>query len=142
MSEKKKESQKEVIDWLSDFTQESIKKSAEIEIKPKLTIELGIENAKDVIILSIPYLVEIPKEKAIGSNKIWMIDLQYNNVAHQFICQAGSFRFQLGVLKEKLELKDITELINLYVKIWKTLDFIDTPSFKGKAEMYHIALIK
>ena len=142
MSEKKKEPQKEAIEWLSDFTKESIRKSAEIEIKPKLTIELGIENAKNVHILSIPYLVEIPKEKAIGSNRIWMIDLQYNNIAHQFTCQAGSFRFQLGVLKEKLGLKTIKELINLYVKIWKTLEFIDTPSFKGKAEMYHIALIE
>lgn len=142
MSEKKKQPEKSKISWLSDFTQNSIEKSAEMVIKPKLTIELGIDNVKEnIIILSAPYLVEIPKEKAIGSNKILMIDLEYNGIAHQFIAQAGSFRFQLGVLMRKLDYTEPNELIDLLVKIWKTMETINTPTFKGKAEMYHIELM-
>lgn len=135
--------EKSKVSWLSDFSQESLRKSSEMEIKPKLTIEaLGIENAKEVVILTEPYLVEIPKEKAIGSsNKIWMMDLEYNSVAHQFICQSGSFRFQLGVLLEKLGFLEPSELIGLPIKIWKTTSYINTPSFKGNAEVYQILII-
>ncbi len=137
MSEKKSE-----IDFLAEFSQKSLKKSADLEIKPKLSIDgLGIEFGKKVIILSIPYIVEIPKEKAIGTNKIWMIDLEYQQIEHQFTAQAGSFRFQLGVLMEKLDLTEKEQLINLFVLIWKTLENISTPTFKGKAEMYHIKLV-
>ena len=142
MSEKKKQPEKSKISWLSDFTQESLEKSAEMIIKPKLTIELGIDNVKEnIIILSEPYLVKIPKEKAIGSNEILMIDLEYNGIAHQFIAQAGSFRFQLGVLMEKLGYTEPTELIDLPIKIWKTIESINTPTFKGKAEMYHVSIM-
>ena len=137
MSEKKSE-----IDFLAEFSQVSLKKSANLEIKPKLSIdELGIEFGKKVVILSIPYIVEIPKEKAIGTNKIWMIDLEYLNIEHQFIAQAGSFRFQLGVLMKRLDLTEKEQLIGLFVLIWKTIENISTPTFKGKAEMYHIKLV-
>lgn len=140
MSEKKPKMSK--ISWLSDFSQESLERSAELEIKPKLTFELGIENVKEnIIILSEPYPVEIPKEKAIGSNKILMIDLEYNGINHQCICEAGSFRFQLGVIMERLQFTNPFDLIGLPVKIWKTLETIKTPSFQGKAEMYHIELM-
>ena len=142
MSEKKKQTEMSTIDFLSDFTVENLKKSADLEIKPKLSIdECGIEFGKKVVILSIPYIVEIPKAKAIGTNKIWMIDLEYNDIDHQFIAQANSFRFQLGVLMEKLGLSEKESLIDLFVLIWKTLEQINTPTFKGKAEMYHIKLV-
>ena len=142
MSEKKKTPEMSKISWLSDFTRKSIKTSADIDIKPKLTIELGIENVKEnIIILSEPYLIEIPKEKAIGTNELLAINLEYLGIEHQFIAQAGSFRFQLGVLMEKLGYSEPSELIDLTVKIWKTLEYINTPSFKGKAEMYHIELM-
>ena len=142
MSEKKTDQEKSKISWLSDFTRKSIKKSAEIDIKPKLIIKLGIDNVKENIkILSEPYLIKIPKEKAIGSNELLAINLEYNNIAHQFIAEAGSFRFQLGVLMEKNNLIEPNELIGLIVKIWKTLESIKTTSFKGKAEMYHIELM-
>ena len=134
MSEKKSEQPKRP-NWLKEFTPESITKSAELIIYPKLTIDgLGLEYSKNVVILSEPYLVEIPKEKAISKdNKIWMIDLEYEGVRHQFICQSGSFRFQLGVLQEKLNLDD---LIGFEIKLWKQLANINTPTFKGKAEVY------
>ena len=143
MSEKKIDQEKSKISWLSDFTRKSIKKSAEVDIKPKLIIESGIDNVKEnVKILTEPYLIKIPKAKAIGnSNELLAINLEYNNIAHQFIAEAGSFRFQLGVLMEKNNLIEPNELIGLIVKIWKTLEQINTPSFKGKAEMYHIELM-
>lgn len=142
MSEKKTK-EKSKIAWLSEFSQESLDKSAEVEIKPKLEIEgIGIEFAKNVVILSEPYPVEIPKEKAIGKdNTIWMINLEYQNVEHQFIAQSGSFRFQLGVLAKKLQLNDMTELINLPIKIWKQEANINTPSFKGKAVVYQVSMM-
>lgn len=143
MSEKKKEQAEKLPDWLNDFKPEAIKTSAEVNIKPKLTIEgLGIEFGKDITILSVPYKVNIPKEKSInGKTKIFVIDLLYNNTEHQFIAESGSFRFQLGVLKEKLDLLDYSELIGIKRKLWKQLANIDTPKFKGKAEVYVLSKI-
>ena len=143
MSEKKIDQKKSKISWLSDFTRDSIKKSAEVDIKPKLRIELGIENVKENIkILSEPYLIVIPKEKAIGkSNELLAINLEYNNIEHQFIAEAGSFRFQLGVLMEKNNFIEPNQLIGSIIRIWKTLERINTSSFKGKAVMYHIELM-
>ena len=143
-TEKKIDQEKSKISWLSDFTRDSIKKSAEVNIKPKLTFELGIEYVKEnIVILSEPYLIKIPKAKAIGnSNELLAINLEYVDIAHQFIAEAGSFRFQLGVLMEKNNLTEPKELIGLRVRIWKTLEQIKTSSFKGKAEMYHIELME
>ena len=144
MDDKKKDQEKSKISWLSDFTRDSIKKSAEVDIKPKLRIELGIEHVKEnIVILSEPYLITIPKVKAIStSNELLAINLEYNNIAHQFIAEAGSFRFQLGVLMEKNNITEPKELIGLIIRIWKSLETIKTSSFKGKAEMYHIELME
>jgi len=141
--EKESKSEKSKIDFLSDFDQESIDNSAEIDIKPKFEIEgIGIEYAKNVLILSIPYKVEIPKEKSIKKdNKIWMIDLEYQNVEHTFIAEAGSFRFQLGVIMKKLEYTEPKELIGLAIRIWKVVANINTATFKGKAEVYKVAIM-
>lgn len=135
--------EKSKIDFLSDFSQESIDKSAEVEINPKFEIEgIGIEYAKNVLILSIPYKVEIPKEKSIKKdNKIWMIDLEYQDVLHTFIAEAGSFRFQLGVIMKKLDYTEPKELIGLAIRIWKVIANISTPTFKGKTEVYKVALM-
>ena len=123
--------------WLAEFSKESITKSAEVNILPKLTIEgIGIEYAKEVIIMSEPYIVEIPKDKAISDdNKLWMIDLEYQNTLHQFIAQSGSFRFQLGVLMEKSNLTMI-DLIGFHIKLWKEKANIKNKQFKGQAEVY------
>lgn len=135
--------EKSKIAFLSDFTQESIDKSAEVDIKPKFEIEgIGIEFAKNVIILSEPYQVEIPKEKAIGkSNLLWMIALEYQNVVHTFIAESGSFRFQIGVIMKKLDYLEPKELIGLAVRIWKVIANIKTATFKGKAEVYKVAIM-
>lgn len=129
-------------EWLKEFSQDSIEKSANIDIKPKLTIDgLGIEHSKICSILSELYKVKIPKEKAIGNNELWMVDLSYNGVNHQFIAQSGSFRFQLGVLMTKLGFSNPSELIGLPIRIWKTTSYISTPQFKGNAEVYQISLV-
>ena len=134
---------KEKISWLSDFKPEAIKKASEVDIKPKLTIDgLGIEFAKICTILSLPHKVEIPKEKAIGnSNKIYMMELNYEGVEHQFTCESGSFRFQLGVLLKKLGFSEPDDLIGLPIRIWKTKTHINTPTFKGLAEVYQVNLM-
>ena len=144
MSEKKSEKkEKSKIAWLSEFSQESLEKSAEIEIKPKFEIEgVGIEFAKNVVILSELYKVEIPKEKAINQKtKLWSVDLEYENVAHSFLAESGSFRYQLGVIMEKLEYTEPNELIGLPIRIWKVIANINTPTFKGKAEVYKVILM-
>lgn len=144
MSEKKSEKkEKSKIAWLSEFSQESIEKSAEISILPKFEIEgIGIEYAKNVIILTELYKIEIPKEKSIKpNNKLWCINLEYQEVVHQFIAEAGSFRFQLGVIMEKLEYTEPKQLIGLYVRIWKVIANIKTPTFVGKAEVYKVAIV-
>ena len=69
-----------------------------------------------------------------------MIDLEYNSIAHSFIAQSGSFRYQLGVIMTKLQCKS-SELIDIPLRIWKTLEQISTPTFKGKAEMYHVKVM-
>lgn len=137
MSEKKKEQEK-LPEWLADFSREKIKASAEVDIKPRLTItENGIEFGKDIEILSIPYKIKIPKEKSInGKEMIYVVDLLYNGVIHQFFAESGSFRFQLGVLKEKLDLDDYSDLIGIKKKLWKQEADIKSKSFSGKADVY------
>ena len=142
MSEKKKDQEKSKIPFLSDFTIENLEKSSKMDVKPKLTLGLGVEKALIVVIQSEPYQVVIPLAKRIGNTeKLWMIDLEYNDIIHQFTIQSGSFRFQLGVLMKKLEIENPIELINLPIRIWKTLEQINTPTFKGKAEMYHVSMM-
>ncbi len=135
MSEKKN-----IADWLSDFNQDDLKKSAELEIKPKLTIEeLGIEYSKDIEILSNLYQITIPKKKAKGKNVLFCLDVLYNGIQHQFIAEASSFRYQLGTLMLKQGLdpnKDSPE--GICIKLWK--EIAETKNF-GKAEVYQLVAI-
>ena len=130
--------------FLEGFKKADIKKSAEMDIKPRLIIEtIGVENGVNVEVLSVPYLVKIPEAKSMSKdNEIWMIDLLHENIEHQFIAQAGSFRYQLGVLIEKHLGGDPKNIINRSVKIWKEMGKINTVQFKGNAEMYKIELLE
>lgn len=132
MSEKK-------ANFLEGFKKSDIVKSASLDIKPRLQIEsLGIENCVDVEISSEPYQVEIPSEKSFGNSQLWMIDLFYMGVEHQFYAQASSFRYQLGVLAEKYFNGNLADLIGQRVKIWRELR--ETKNF-GQAELYLVNLI-
>jgi len=119
----------------SEFDLEKIQKSADLDIKPKIEFELGIEKAKDVIIKGNYYTIEIPIAKAITDTKLKALNMIYNEVEHQFIAEAESFRYQLEVLcfKKKIQTSDIN---GLNLRIWKELRQINTPKFKGKAEVY------
>ena len=124
--------------FLEGFKSDDIKMSAQMKIRPKLLIEgIGIEFAKTVKILSKPYIIKIPEDKSMSKDpNIWMIDLEYKNVIHQFIAQAGSFRYQMGVLAEKIKLS-VDDLVGLIVKIWK--EIADIPPW-GKCEVYKVEL--
>ena len=129
--------------FLEGFKKADIKKSAEMDIKPRLTVDsIGVENGVDVVISSEPYRVQLPEGKGITKDgKIWMLDMWYQGVEHQFIAQAGSFRYQYGVLAEKHFNGKMVEIIGRTIKISKVVAEIDTTEFKGKAEVYQLALL-
>jgi len=130
MSEKKN-----IKSWLSDIDLSDVKKSAGLNIKPKLTIDaLGIEHAKEIEILSDYYEVTIPKNKAKGTNKLTMLDVNYSGQIHQFVANAKSFRYQLAVCMVKIGLDPETDTPEgMKIKVWK--DKAETKDF-GKAEVY------
>lgn len=136
MSENKK-----IDDFMEGFNKLDIEKSAEMDIKPKLEIEgLGIENGVDVKILSEPYKIQLPKGKGLSKDdKIWIMDVMYKNVIHQFICQAGSFRYQLLVLVKKQFSGNMDQIVGQFVKIWKEEVVLDK---WGESILYKVELIK
>ena len=127
----------EVFVFESDFDVSKIKESAKMDIKPKFEIEgLGIEFSKNVIIKGSYYNIEIPIEKSIdGKTTVKAINFIYNGVEHQFICEAGSFRYQLDVIRFRRKL-NIDNIDGLKLKIWKQIATIDSEKFKGKAPVY------
>ena len=130
MSEKK-----DVRSFLSDIDMSDVKKSAKMNIKPKLTFDaLGVEYAKEIEIMSDYYEVEIPKKKAKGLNKLIFLDVLYMGIDHQFIAQAKSFRYQLAVCQIKLGMNPETDSPEgMVIKLWKVM--AETKEF-GKAEVY------
>lgn len=129
--------------FLEGFKKADIKASAKLDIKPRLTIDsIGVENGKNVVIRSEPYRITLPEGKGISKDgKIWMLDISYEGVEHQFIAQAGSFRYQLGVLVEKHFEGKMSEIVGKSVKISKVVAEIKTTEFTGKAEVYQLALL-
>jgi len=127
--------------FLEGFKKVDIEKSAKLDIKPKLEIDgLGIDYGLDVQILTEPYIVQLPKGKGLSNDdKIWMIDVMYMNVIHQFIAQAASFRFQLGVLVEKHFEGNMANVIGEMVKIWKESVVLDK---WGESILYKVELIQ
>jgi len=122
----------------SEFDLDKVQKSADLDIKPKIEFESGIENAKDVLIVGTYYEIDIPKEKAITEKtKLKALNMLHEGVIHQFIAEAESFRYQLEVIcyKKKIQVDDID---GLALKIWKDTQYINTPKFKGKADVYCI----
>jgi len=123
--------------FFSDIDAEKVQKSAELDIKPKLIVEkLGIENGVSVEILSEPYLVKLPAGKI--SDKVFMMDMLYNGVVHQFVAQATSFRYHLAVVMKKLGFEHPKELIGVNIRIWK--EVADLKKF-GESVLYKVALL-
>lgn len=133
--------QNKLSNFAKGFTKSDIKKSAELDIKPKLEIiGLTIQNGLDVQILTKPYEVQLPKGKGLSKDdKIWMIDVMYMDVIHQFIAEAASFRYQLLVLVEKYLNGDMSNVIGERVKIWKEMVVLDK---WGESILYKIELLE
>lgn len=143
MEEEKEED--ELDDFLSDVNKEDLQKSAALEIKPKLYIEdVGIEFAKTLIILSRAYKIKIPKDKYMGKGAepiLQVIDVKYEGTEHQFIVEAGSFKYQYGVIMTKLGLdtRKTKLMIGAIIKVW--LEWVELPKW-GKSKLYKITLVK
>lgn len=146
MSEKKETKSKvmkEILDdFLGDIDEEKLKISAGMEASPKLIIEdVGVENSKQVKILSAPYIIEIPVEKSMSEdNHLKIIDVEYEGVKHQFVAQAKSFRYQFGVIMTQLGFKktEVEKMIGAVIKIW--LEWVVLPKW-GKQKLYSVSLI-
>ena len=132
--------EKQIDDFMEGFKKADIEKFAKLDIKPKLEIfDLGVENGVDVKILTEPYKIQLPEGKGLSKDdKIWMIDVMYQDVIHQFICQAGSFRYQLLVLVEKHFEGNMSEVIGEMVKIWKESVVLDK---WGESILYKVELL-
>ena len=133
--------QKVLDDFAEGFKLDDIKKSAVLDIKPKLEIDgLGILNGVEVVVLSIPYKVQLPKGKGLSEDdKIWMINVKYNDVVHQFIAQAASFRYQLLVLVEKHFDGEMEAICGELVKIWKESVVLEK---WGESILYKVSLVQ
>ena len=82
-------------EYLTQFKSSDLKKVAKLDILPSL--KLALNDSVVVKVISIP----IPTLFADGQTYFTM-KLEHNGVLKQFVAQANSFRFQLGVLAEKL----------------------------------------
>ncbi len=129
-------------DFLDDIDEKDLELSANLDISPKLYIEdVGVENAKQVKILSGAYTIEIPKEKSMSDdNHLKVIDMEFENIKHQFIAQAKSFRYQYGVIMTQLGFKktETIRMIGAILKIW--LEWVELEKW-GKQKLYKISLI-
>jgi len=146
MSEKKETKSnvmKETLDdFLADIDEAKLRVSAGLDISPKLNIDdVGVENSKEVKVLSSPYTIEIPVEKSMSEdNHLKVIDVEYENTKHQFIAQAKSFRYQYGVIMTQLGFKktEVEKMIGAIIKIW--LEWVVLPKW-GKQKLYKVSLI-
>lgn len=141
--ETKSKAMKEILDdFLGDIDEDKLRISAGLDISPKLIIEdVGVENSKEVKILSAPYTIEIPVEKSMSDdNHLKVIDVEYENTKHQFVAQAKSFRYQFGVIMTQLGFKktEVEKMIGAVIKIW--LEWVVLPKW-GKQKLYSVSLI-
>lgn len=142
MSEKQSELKETLDDFLGDIDDEKLEISANLEILPKLYIDdVGVENAKQVKVLSAGYTIEIPEEKSMSDdNHLKIIDVEYEQVKHQFVAQAKSFRFQYGVIMKQLGFKksQSARMVGAIIKIW--LEWVELEKF-GKQKLYKVSLM-
>lgn len=142
MSEKKSQVQDSLDMFLSGIKDKDVEHSASMEIHPKVYVhDVGIENSKTVKVLSEPYVVVIPEEKAMSDdNSLLFMDVEYLKVKHQFICQAKSFRYQYAVIMKQLGFKktEFDKMIGAVIKIW--LELVELEKW-GKQKLYQVSLV-
>jgi len=132
---------KESKGWMDDIDLESVKKVSELNILPTLKVNYdkvnNISDVYNVIVLGLPTLTMFA-----DNNQYFVMLIEHNEVIYQFNCNGKSFRFQLATLIEK-KFKGIPDnLIGHTIQISKTMANINTPAFKGKAEVYQVSLIQ
>ena len=120
--------------WMDDLDKEKVKKVADLNILP--SIKIGIDDIYNVKVHSLPKLTKFADD-----NEYFNMLVELNDVIYQFNCNAMSFRFQLATLLEKHLKGNAEALIGKTIQISKTIAKLNTPTFKGNAEVYQIALI-
>lgn len=127
--------------WMDDIDLESVKKVSELNILPTLKINYdkvnNISDVYNVIVLGLPTLTMFA-----DNNQYFVMLIEHNDVVHQFNCNGKSFRFQLATLIEKKFNGKAENLVGHTIQISKTIADINTPAFKGKAEVYQVSLIE
>lgn len=114
-------------DWLSDLNLENIEKSANLDIKPTLKIQL--DDSVNVRILTLPKLTLFA-----DNNEYYTMLVEKDNIEYQLNCNAKSFRFQLAVLQKKTG-----NLLNKRINITKVIG--NTKGYRN-AELYQLTLIE
>lgn len=141
-NEKKSDLRETLDDFLGDIDEKDLEFSANLDIAPKLYIDdVGVENAKEVRVLTGAYSVEIPEDKSMSDdNMLKIIDVEYQNVKHQFIANAKSFRYQYGVIMIQLGFKknESARMIGAIIKIW--LEWVELEKW-GRQKLYKVSLI-
>jgi hypothetical protein len=127
--------------FIEGLDKKNIEKSASMDIKPRLTVQtLGVENGVDVEILGIPYKVEIGEKAMTDDGKLWMLNVLYEGIEHQFVAQPDSFRFQIAALlkREFGSYDDFSLLIGKSLKIWKETVVLEK---WGEQALYKVDLL-
>jgi len=143
MVDKKQDQEKQidVNNWTVDIDKASVKKIADLNIIPQLSI-VALDTKGNFSNLTVK-VKTLPKlTRFADGNDYFVIFVEQNDMVYQMVCSAVSFRQQLAVIIYKEFNDDSTLLIGQMINITKQIAEIDTPKFKGKAEVYLITLIK
>ena len=130
----------DVNDWTVDIDKASVKKIADLNIIPQLSI-VALDTKGNFSNLTVK-VKTLPKlTRFADGNDYFVMFVEQNNMVYQMVCSAVSFRQQLAVIIYKEFDDDSTLLIGQTINITKQIADIDTSKFKGKAEVYLITLI-
>ena len=138
---KEKDTEKEVYNFMDNLEMEKVDKVSKLNILPTLKVSYNErDNVSDVFNVKV-HSLPTPTLFADGNTYDTML-LEMNDVIYQFNANGRSFQFQLAVLIQKHFKGILEKLIGHIIQISKTMAKIDTPNFKGKAEVYIVSLIK
>jgi len=136
-----KEKESEVYNFMDNLEMDKVDKVSELNILPTLKVSYDkINKISDVFNVKV-HSLPTPTKFADGNTYDTML-LEMNDVIYQFNANGKSFQFQLGVLITKHFEGKLEKLIGHIIQISKTMAKIDTPNFKGVAEVYIVSLIK
>lgn len=121
-------------EFLQELDLEKVVESAELDIKPKLSIDKG--NPQKIKLKTFPQ-----KKDFADGGKYWVCDVIHNDIEKQMFAPK-SFRYQLAVLMKKLQNKEVIddskEILGKELVVDKVDAKIDSDEFKGNAEVYQV----